>query len=71
MSCSIILTLMIISAFKLYRVGFSGGLSEIIHRDGILFYIILIGITTANVGIGFSPLLLAIGEPEYVDVNPT
>jgi len=39
-------------------VGSLGGLLEIIHRDGILFYIILLGITTVTVGIGFSPLIV-------------
>jgi len=55
---AVILTLMIISGFKLYRMEALAGLSEIVHRDGILFYIILLGITTANVVIGFSPLLV-------------
>jgi len=31
-----------------------GELSRIIHRDGILFYVVLLGITAANVGFGSS-----------------
>jgi len=50
----IVLVLMLISAFRLYRAGAMGELSRITHRDGILFYVILLGITAANVGIGYT-----------------
>jgi len=49
-----VLVLMLISAFRSYRAGAMGELSRIIHRDGILFYVVLLGITAANVGFGFS-----------------
>jgi len=46
---SVVLFLMALSAFKTYKTGSSGKLSAVIHRDGILFYIYLLGLTTMNI----------------------
>jgi len=43
----VIFALMVISAFKSYRKGFTGELSRVIHMDGILFYLYLVSLTTA------------------------
>jgi len=50
----IVLVLMMISAFRSYRAGAMGEFSKIIHRDGILFYVLLLAITAANIGVGFT-----------------
>jgi len=43
-----VLTLMVISAFRLYKRGGSGELVEVIHRDGILFYVYLFALKSFN-----------------------
>jgi len=45
---AVVLTLMVISAFRAYRLGIIGKLSHVIHRDGILFYIYLLCLTIGN-----------------------
>jgi len=45
---AVVLTLMIISAFRSYRLGNVGKLSHIIYRDGVLFYIYLLCLPIAN-----------------------
>lgn len=48
---AIVLSLMVISALKSYRMGGVGELSHIVHRDGILFYVVLLGLSAANVAL--------------------
>jgi len=50
---TIVLILMIISAIRLYRHGYTSELSQMIHRDGIFFYVILLAITIGNIVISF------------------
>jgi len=57
---AIILGLMTISAFRLYRHGNSSELSHVIHRDGIQFYVCLLLITAGNVG------MIVAAPPELV-----
>jgi len=45
----VVLGLMMISAYRLYRSGDRNELSNIIHRDGVLFYIYLLCVTLANI----------------------
>lgn len=45
---ALVLTLMIISAFRFYREGSKTELSFIIHRDGIQFYVYLLCLSGAN-----------------------
>jgi len=45
---AILLTLMVISAFRACRQGNTGKLSHVLHRDGILLYIYLFGLTIGN-----------------------
>jgi len=46
---SVVCFLMALSAFKTYRTGSSSELSAVVHRDGILFYIYLLGFTVMNI----------------------
>jgi len=46
---AVVLVLMTISAVRSYRSGNISELSNVIHRDGILFYIYLLAVGTANV----------------------
>lgn len=45
----VVLILMCISAFRSYRAGNSNNLSQVVHRDGIQFYIYLLPFTLANI----------------------
>jgi hypothetical protein len=45
----VVLGLMMISAFRLYRSGDRNELSNIIHRDGVLFYIYLLCVTLVSI----------------------
>jgi len=45
---AIVLALMVISAFRSYRFSNGSELWRVIHRDGILFYVYLLGFTLAN-----------------------
>jgi len=44
-----VLLLMAISAFRSYKSGNSSELSNVIHRDGIMFYVYLLALTVTNV----------------------
>lgn len=44
----VVLTLMLISAFRLYRTGRTSELSFVIHRDGIMFYVYLLFLSGVN-----------------------
>jgi len=46
---AIVFILMIISAIRLYRQGYTSELSEMIHRDGIFSYVILLAMTIGNI----------------------
>jgi len=48
---AIVLALMIISAFRSYKHGHMGEFSHVIHRDAIMFYVVLLSISVANVAI--------------------
>jgi len=45
---AVVLSLTLISAFRLYRQGNKSELSDVIHKDGIMFYIYLLILTAAN-----------------------
>lgn len=50
----VVLTLVVISAYRLYRTGRNTELSFIIHRDGVLFYVYVLLITGANLAISLA-----------------
>jgi len=50
----VVLGLMMISAFRLYRSGDRNELLNIIHRDGILFYVYLLCVTLPSVALMFT-----------------
>jgi len=45
---AVVLFLMLISAFRLYREGSQSELTDVIHRDGIIFYVYLLILAVAN-----------------------
>jgi len=47
----IALCLMALSAFRAYKVGDRNQLSTVLHRDGIIYYIFLLGASIANVSV--------------------
>jgi len=48
---ALVLTLMVISAFRFYNQGYSTKLTFVIHRDGIVFYVFLLLLTGANIAL--------------------
>jgi len=45
---AVVLFLMLISAFRLYREGSQSELTDVIHRDGIIFYVYLLSMLLAQ-----------------------
>jgi len=64
---AVVLTLMVISAFQSYRLDYTGELSHVVYRDGILFYVCILCLTIVNVvtTIVFPVDLMALFTPPH------
>jgi len=57
---SIVLMLMVLSALRSYRAGLNNQLMNVIHRDGVMFYVYLLILAIANVVVIYAlPISLA------------